>query len=52
MLKVINQEYKVTLCESSLFLLAKDAEHAAWSALELAEERGQQLVNVQLTDEW
>jgi len=46
------QEYKVTLTDSAMFLLAEDEEQAAWTALEIAKERGQQLVNVQLTDEW
>ena len=54
------QEYKVTLTSGnkdasscySMFLLAEDTEQAAWSALELAKERNEQLVNVQLTDAW
>ena len=50
------KEYEVLLQNGDeLFLeyvVAKDAEHAAWSALELSKHRNCTLKNVSLTDEW
>ena len=45
--------YRVTLeSGTNLYLLASCSEQAAWSALELSEESGDNLVNVQLAPEW
>ena len=33
-------------------LLARDAEHAAWSALELSLDRDEKLIDVRRTYEW
>ena len=50
------REYEVLLQDGDeLFLeyvVAKDAEHAAWSALELSKHRNCKLKNVSLSDEW
>lgn len=46
------EEYEVTLSSGKVFLLAEDAEQAAWSALELSENRKDTLINVKRTDEW
>ena len=50
------KEYEVLLQKGDeLFLeyvVAKDLEHAAWSALELSTHRNCTLKNVSLTDEW
>jgi hypothetical protein len=44
--------YKVTLSSGARYILAPNSEHAAWSALELSQERNDKLINVQLKDEW
>ena len=47
------REYHVTLSSGeTIYILARDSEEAAWSALELAEDRTLELVDVRLTDEW
>ena len=46
------KEYEVTLSDSTWFLLAEDSMAAAYSALELAEDRNSQLINVRIKDEW
>ena len=46
------REFEVTLSSGKVFLLAEDAEQAAWSALELSENREDTLLNVKQTDEW
>ena len=47
------REYNVTLSSGeTIYILAHDSEEAAWSALELAEDRTLKLVDVRLTDEW
>lgn len=47
------REYHVTLSSGeTIYILAHDTEEAAWSALELAEDRTLKLVDVRLTDEW
>ena len=47
------REYNVTLSSGeTIYILAHDSEQAAWSALELAEDRSLKLVDVRLTDEW
>lgn len=44
--------YEVTLQSGVVYLLATDAEHAAWSALELSVNRRDKLLNVRRQDEW
>ena len=47
------REYNVTLSSGEvIYILARSSEQAAWSALELAEDRTLKLVDVRLTDEW
>jgi hypothetical protein len=46
------KEYEITLTSGVWYLLAKDAEAAAWAALELSRDEGDKLVNVKLTEEW
>tara|TARA_A100001035_G_scaffold261665_1_gene240825 strand:- start:1744 stop:1968 length:225 start_codon:yes stop_codon:yes gene_type:complete len=47
------REYNVTLSSGEvMYILARSSEQAAWSALELAEDRTLKLVDVRLTDEW
>jgi len=47
------REYNVTLSSGeTIYILARNSEDAAWSALELAEDRTLKLVDVRLTDEW
>ena len=47
------REYNVTLSSGeTIYILARNSEEAAWSALELAEDRTLKLVDVRLTDEW
>jgi hypothetical protein len=47
------REYHVTLSSGeTVYILARDSEEAAWSALELAVDRDLYLVDVRLTDEW
>jgi hypothetical protein len=47
------REYHVTLSSGeTIYILARDTEDAAWSALELAVDRDLYLVDVRLTDEW
>lgn len=47
------REYNVTLSSGEIiYILARNSEEAAWSALELAEDRTLKLVDVRLTDEW
>ena len=49
---VMMKEYQVTLTSGVWYLLAPNSEAAAWSALELSDERMSNLVDVKLTDEW
>ena len=44
--------FEVTLSSGTRYILAPDSEHAAWSALELSQERNEQLINVRQQDEW
>lgn len=44
--------YEVTLRSGTMHLLAPDSESAAWQALELSQERNDELINVRLSDEW
>ena len=50
------QEYEVTLVDGEElwleYVYAPDLEHAAWSALELSNNRNAHLKNVKLTDDW
>ena len=47
------QEYLVTLSSGEkMYLLAANSMDAAYSALELSEDRDTQLINVRLLDEW
>lgn len=47
------REYTVTLSSGeSMYILAANAMDAAYSALELSEDRQTKLLNVQQTDEW
>ena len=46
------QEYQVTLSSGEkMYLLAADSMDAAYSALELSEDRNTKLINVRLLDE-
>jgi hypothetical protein len=46
-------EYNVILSSGEpMYILAANAEEAAWSALELSEDRQCKLVNVLLSNEW
>lgn len=44
--------YEVTLSSGTRYILAPDSEAAAWSALELSQERKDTLINVRQHDEW
>ena len=44
--------YEVTLSSGAMYLLAPDSEAAAWMALELSQERNDELINVRHADEW
>ena len=47
------REYNVTLSSGEIvYILARSPMQAAYGALELAEERNVNLINVQITDEW
>ena len=47
------REYNVTLSSGEVvYILARSPMQAAYGALELAEERNVNLINVQITDEW
>ena len=47
------QEYQVTLSSGEqMYILAADSMDAAYSALELSEDRDVNLLNVSLLDEW
>lgn len=47
------REYNVTLSSGeTTYILAANSEEAAWSALELSEDRDCKLIDVRLTDEW
>ena len=46
------KEYEVTLTSGVWYVLAKDTESAAWAALELSRDRGDELLNVKQSDEW
>ena len=47
------REYQVTLSSGEkMYLLAADSMDAAYSALELSEDRHTKLINVRLIDEW
>ena len=46
-------EYNVILSSGEpMYILAANAEEAAWSALELSEDRQCKLINVMLSNEW
>ena len=50
-------DYEVLLEDSAgdlhtMYVVAPDSEHAAWSALELSKQRNCQLKNVRIIDEW
>lgn len=46
-------EYQVTLSSGEkMYLLAANSMDAAYSALELSEDRNTKLINVRLLDEW
>ena len=49
-------EFEVTLGDGTditkWYLIAEDAEHAAWSALELSKTQGYFLIDLRLSDEW
>jgi hypothetical protein len=44
--------YEVTLRSGTRYILAPDSEQAAWSALELSQERNDKLIDVRQQDEW
>ena len=44
--------YEVILRSGVIHLLAPDSEAAAWMALELSQERDDELINVRQADEW
>lgn len=47
------EEYKVTLSSGErMYILAANSMDAAYSALELAEDRESKLLNVRIVDEW
>lgn len=46
------REYEVTLSGGVWYVLATNSEAAAWAALELAQDRSQELLNVKQSDEW
>ncbi len=47
------QEYKVTLSSGEkMFILAANSMDAAYSALELSEDKHTKLLNVRIVDEW
>ena len=47
------REYQVTLSSGEkMYLLAANSMDAAYSALELSEDRDTKLINVSLIDEW
>jgi hypothetical protein len=46
------KEYEVTTDANTWYLLARDNEQAAWSALELSKERNERLLNVRIADAW
>jgi len=47
------REYQVTLSSGEkMYLLAANSMDAAYSALELSEDRNTKLINVRLLDEW
>ena len=47
------REYQVTLSSGEkMYLLAANSMDAAYSALELSEDRNTKLINVSLLDEW
>lgn len=46
------KEYEVTTNTGVWYLLARDNEQAAWSALELSGQRNEKLLNVRIADAW
>ena len=47
------QEYQVTLSSGEkMYILAANSMDAAYSALELSEDRNSKLLNVRIIDEW
>ena len=47
------QEYQVTLSSGEkMYILAANSMDAAYSALELSEDRHTKLINVRIVDEW
>lgn len=46
------KSFEVTLTSGVWYVLAANAEAAAWSALELSKEDSSQLINVRIEDEW
>lgn len=55
--RVRYHEYEVTMCDDvenvcTEYVLAPNAELAAWQALELSTQRNMTLKNVRMADEW
>ena len=46
------KEYEITLIGETWYLLAEDSIQAAYSALELSEDRNTQLINVSIKHDW
>jgi len=46
------KEYEITLTSGVWYLLAPNSEAAAWAALSLAKDAGEQLINVRLAEQW
>ena len=46
------KEYEITLTSGAWYLLAPNSEAAAYMALELSKDRGDELINVRLSEEW
>ena len=46
------KEYEITLTSGVWYLVAPNSEAAAWAALELSRDRGDELLNVKQSDEW
>lgn len=46
------EEFHVILRSGLFTITAQDAEHAAWSALELSQEENDELLDVHFADQW
>ena len=46
------QEFNVVLRSGLFKIVAQDAEHAAWTALELSMEENDELLDVHYADQW